>query len=108
VYLWDQAMLFSPVTFQLLGEATIDPENISCPEVGSAILATGYVGSDTQLPAGTPAKLKLEPAYYSNNAPGCPTLLTRVPPWVVRKIVERREQARRCVRRVCEPARARS
>jgi hypothetical protein len=91
VYLWDRAMLFSPVTFQLLGEATIDPANVSCPVGGSgAILATGYVGSDTQLPAGTPTKL--EPAYYSNSAPGCPTLLTRFPRRVMRQIVDRRER----------------
>jgi hypothetical protein len=91
VYLWDRAMLFSPVTFQLLGEATIDPANVSCPVGGAgAILATGYVGSDTQLPAGTPAKL--EPAHYSNSAPGCPTLLTSFPPRVARQIAERRER----------------
>jgi hypothetical protein len=90
VYLWDQAMLFSPATFQLLGEATIDPANVTCPEVGGAILKTGYVGSDTQLPAGTPTRL--ERAYYINSAPGCPTLLTRVPSWVVRRIAERRER----------------
>jgi hypothetical protein len=91
VYLWDRAMLFSPVSFQLLGEATIDPANVSCPVEGSgAILATGYVGSDTQLPAGTPTKL--EPAYYSNSAPGCPRLLASFPPRVLRQILERRER----------------
>jgi hypothetical protein len=67
------ALYFSPVTFQLLGEATTNAANVSCPVLGSfAILATGYVSSDTQLPAGTPTKP--EPAHYSNSAPGCPTL----------------------------------
>jgi hypothetical protein len=68
------ALYFSPVTFQLLGEATIDAANVSCPVLSSsAILATGYVSSDTQLPAGTPTKP--EPAYYSNSGPGCPALV---------------------------------
>ncbi len=75
------ALYFSPVTFQLLGEATINAANVSCPVLGSsAILATGFVSSDTQLPAGTPTKL--EPAYYSNSAPGCPTLV-QVPARIV-------------------------
>jgi hypothetical protein len=75
------ALYFSPVTFQLLGEATINAANVSCPVLSSsAILATGYVSSDTQLPAGTPAKV--EPAYYSNSAPGCPTLV-QVPARIV-------------------------
>ena len=75
------ALYFSPVTFQLVGEATINPANVSCPVPASyAILATGYVSSDTQMPAGTPARL--EPAYYSNTAPGCPTLV-QVPAQVV-------------------------
>jgi hypothetical protein len=86
-----QALYFSPVTFQLLGEARLsDAANVSCP-VGwsSAILATGYVSSDTQLPAGTPTKL--EPAYYSNSAPGCPTtLLTGTPPWMTRALQRER------------------
>jgi hypothetical protein len=90
-----QALYFSPVTFQLLGEARLsDAANLSCP-VGwsSAILASGYVSSDTQLPAGTPTKL--EPAHYSNSAPGCPTtLLTGTPPWM-RRAVERLEQRSR-------------
>jgi hypothetical protein len=96
-----QALYFSPVTFQLLGEAVLsDAANLSCPVDGStAILATGYVSSDTQLPAGTPTKLK--PAYYSNSAPGCPgTLLTGTPPWMrgklgqaaLRRLAERRER----------------
>jgi hypothetical protein len=68
------ALYFSPVTFQLLDEATINPADVSCPVPASyAILATGYVSSDTQLPAGTPTQL--EPAYFSNSAPGCPTLI---------------------------------
>jgi hypothetical protein len=94
-----QALYFSPVTFQLLGEAILsDAANLNCPVDGSsAILATGYVSSDTQLPAGTPTKL--EPAYYSNSAPGCPgTLLTGTPPWMrgkpgqaaLRRLAERR------------------
>jgi hypothetical protein len=75
------ALYFSPVTFQLLGEATINAANVSCPvPSSSAILATGYVSSDTQLPAGTP--VKLEPACYSNSAPGCPTLV-QVPAGIV-------------------------
>jgi hypothetical protein len=75
------ALYFSPATFQLLGEASIDAANVSCPVLGeSAILATGYVSSDTQLPAGTPTKP--EPAYYSNSAPGCPTL-AQVPVGIV-------------------------
>jgi hypothetical protein len=90
-----QALYVSPVTFQLLGEAVLsDAANVSCPVGGSsAILAAGYVSSDTQLPAGTPTKL--EPAYYSNSAPGCPTtLLTGTPPWMarVRQAAERRER----------------
>jgi hypothetical protein len=95
-----QALYFSPVTFQLLGEAVLsDAANLSCPVSGSsAILATGYVSSDTQLPAGTPTKL--EPAYYSNSAPGCPTLLVGPPPWMrgkpgqaaLRRLAERRER----------------
>jgi hypothetical protein len=73
------ALYFSPVTFQLLGDATIDPANVSCPvEYSAAVLATGYVSSDTQLSAGTPTKL--EPAHYSNSAPGCATLVVGVPP----------------------------
>jgi hypothetical protein len=73
------ALYFSQVTFQLLDEATINAVNVSCPVLASyAILATGYVNSDTQLSAGTPTQL--EPAYYSNSAPGCPTLLTGTPP----------------------------
>jgi hypothetical protein len=93
-----QALYFSPVTFQLLGEAILsDAANLNCPVDGSsAILATGYVSSDTQLPAGTPTKL--EPAYYSNSAPGCRTLLTGTPPWMrgregkaaLRRLAERR------------------
>jgi hypothetical protein len=76
-----RALYFSPVTFQLLGEATINPANVSCPVPASyAILATGYVGSDTRLPAGTPTRL--EPACYSNSAPGCPTLV-QVPAGIV-------------------------
>jgi hypothetical protein len=68
-----RALYFSPVTFQLLDEATISATKLSCPVLSSsAILATGYVSSDTQLPAGTPTRL--EPAYYSNSAPGCPSL----------------------------------
>ena len=75
------ALYFSPVTFQLLGEATINAANVRCPVLSScAILATGYVSSDTQLPAGRPTKL--EPAYYSNSAPGCPTL-AQVPAGIV-------------------------
>jgi hypothetical protein len=67
------ALYFSPVTFQQLGWATINAVNVSCPVLASsAVLATGYVSSDTKLPAGTPTKL--EPAYYSNSSPGCPTL----------------------------------
>jgi hypothetical protein len=73
------ALYFSPVTFQLLDEATINAADVSCPVLySSAILATGYVSSDTQLPAGTPTRL--EPAYYSNSAPGCPTLGVRAAP----------------------------
>jgi hypothetical protein len=91
-----QALYFSPVTFQLLGEAVLsDAANLSCP-VGwsSAILATGYVSSDTQLPAGAPTTL--EPAYYSNSAPGCPeTLLTGVPPWMARALQRERGQGPR-------------
>jgi hypothetical protein len=85
-----QALYFSPVTFQLLGEARLsDAANLGCPVAGaSAILATGYVSSDTQLPAGTPTKL--QPAYYSNSAPGCPTLLTGVPPWMARVLQHER------------------
>jgi len=95
-----QALYFSPDTFQLLGEAILsDAANLNCPVAGaSAILATGYVSSDTQLPAGTPTKL--EPAYYSNSAPGCPTtLLTGTPPWLhkpgqaaLRRLAERRKR----------------
>jgi hypothetical protein len=77
------ALYFSPVTFQLLDEATINAANVGCPVLYSAaILATGYVSSDTRLPTGTPAQL--EPAYYSNSAPGCPTLAVGVPPWKFR------------------------
>ena len=93
-----QALYFSPVTFQLLGEARLGDAavSVSCP-VGwsAAILATGYVSSDTRLPAGTPTKL--EPAYYSNSAVGCPTVLTGVPPWAkraeagLRRLAERRQ-----------------
>jgi hypothetical protein len=96
-----QALYVSPVTFQLLGEARLsDAANVSCP-VGwsSAILATGYVSSDTQLPAGTPTRL--ERAYYSNSVPGCPSSdLTSVPPWAkrveagLRRLEEKREQGR--------------
>jgi hypothetical protein len=65
------ALYFSPSTFQQLGWATISPVNVSCPVLASsAVLATGYVSSDTQLPPATPTRL--EPAYYSNSAPGCP------------------------------------
>jgi hypothetical protein len=68
------ALYFSPVTFQQLDSATINPVNVSCPVLASyAVLATGYVSSDTQLPHGTPTRL--EPAHYSNSAPGCPTLM---------------------------------
>jgi hypothetical protein len=68
------ALYFSPVTFQQLDSATINPVNVSCPVLASyAVLATGYVSSDTQLPHGTPTRL--EPAHYSNSAPGCPTLI---------------------------------
>jgi hypothetical protein len=75
------ALYFSPVTFQLLDQATINPAKVSCPVPGSyAILATGYVSSDTQMPTGTPTQL--EPAYYSNSAPGCPTLV-QVPARIV-------------------------
>lgn len=93
-----QALYFSPVTFQLLGEATISAANVSCPVLASsAILATGYVSSDTQLPTGTPTRL--EPAYYSNSAPGCPTLVVGVPPWMARPgkpgQASRRERGRR-------------
>jgi len=94
------ALYFSPVTFQLLGEATINAANLSCPVLSSsAILATGYVSSHTQLPAGTPTKLK--PAYYSNNAPGCPTLV-QVPAGIVTPrqlglwlLAQRRERGQR-------------
>ena len=75
------ALYLSPVTFQLLGEAMINAANVRCPVLSSsAILATGYVSSDTQLPAGTPTKL--EPAYYSNSALGCATL-AQVPAGIV-------------------------
>jgi hypothetical protein len=75
------ALYFSPVTFQLLGWAVTNAANVSCPVLASyAILATGYVSADTQLPAGTPTQL--EPAYYSNGAPGCPTLV-QVPAGIV-------------------------
>jgi hypothetical protein len=75
------ALYFSPVTFQLLGDATINAANVSCPVLASyAILATGYLDSDSQLPAGTPTRLK--PAHYSNGAPGCPTLVVGVAPWL--------------------------
>jgi hypothetical protein len=97
-----QALYVSPVTFQLLGEARLgDAANLNCP-VGwsAAILATGYVSSDTQLPAGTPTKL--ERAYYSNSVPGCPgTVLTSVPPWAkrfeagLRRFEEQRAQHQR-------------
>jgi hypothetical protein len=95
-----QALYFSPATFQLLGEAILsDPANLNCPVDGSsAILAAGYVNSDTQLPAGTPTKL--EPAHYTNSAPGCRTLLTGTPPWMrgrlgraaLRRLAERRDR----------------
>jgi hypothetical protein len=76
-----QALYFSPVTFQLLGWAVTNAANVSCPVSASyAILATGYVSSDTKLPAGTPARL--EPARYSNSAPGCPTLV-QIPAGIV-------------------------
>jgi hypothetical protein len=93
------ALYFSQVTFQLLDEATINAVNVSCPVLASyAILATGYVNSDTQLPAGTPTQL--EPAYYSNSAPGCPTLLVGTPPGMrgklskaaLRRLAERRKR----------------
>ena len=95
-----RALYFSLVTFQLLGEATINAANVSCPVPASyAILATGYVSSDTQLPAGTPTRL--EPAYYTNSAPGCPTLV-QVPAGIVQPrqlgswlLAQRREQGRR-------------
>jgi hypothetical protein len=75
------ALYFSPVTFQLLDEATINPANVSCPVLSSsAILATGYLSSDTQLPAGTPTKP--EPAYYSNSGCGGPTLV-QIPATIV-------------------------
>jgi len=68
------ALYFSPDTFQLLGEATISAASVSCPVLwSSAIVATGYVSSDTQLPTGTPTKL--ERAYYSNSEPGCSSLV---------------------------------
>jgi hypothetical protein len=71
-----QALYFSPVTFQQLGWATISAVSVSCPVLASsAVLASGYVSSDTQLPPGTPAQL--EPAHYSNSAPGCPTFVPR-------------------------------
>lgn len=87
-----QALYFSPVTFQLLGEAVMsDAANVGCP-VGwsSAILASGYVSSDTRRPAGTPTSL--EPAYYSNSAPGCPTLRTGVPPWAEKGQADERHE----------------
>jgi hypothetical protein len=95
-----QALYFSPVTSRLLGEATINPANVSCPVLWStAILATGYVSSDSQLPAGTPTRLA--PAYYSNSAPGCPTLV-QIPAGIVapRQLgswlrAQRRERPRR-------------
>lgn len=72
------ALYFSPVTFRQLGSATISAVNVSCPVLASsAVLATGYVSSDTHVPPGTPTRL--EPAYYSNSAPGCPTLDGRGP-----------------------------
>jgi hypothetical protein len=95
-----QALYFSPVTFQLLGEALLGAANVSCPVASSsAILATGYVSSDTQLPAGTPTKLKR--AYYSNSAPGCPTIRVGVPPLTKRAqaALRRRAEQRRRGRR---------
>jgi hypothetical protein len=72
------ALYFSPVTFQQVGWATISAVNVSCPVLASyAVLATGYVSSDTRVPADTPTQL--EPAHYSNSAPGCPTLVVRTP-----------------------------
>ena len=70
------ALYFSPVTFQELGWATISAVSVSCPVLASsAVLATGYVSSDTQVPPSTPTGL--EPAYYSNSAPGCPTFVVQ-------------------------------
>jgi hypothetical protein len=71
------ALYFDPSTFQLLDEAQISPAGVQCPVLSSyAILATGYVHSKFQLPAGTPARL--EHANYSNRVAGCPTI--PVPP----------------------------
>ena len=75
---WGQALFFSPVTDALLGWAQISTAGPQCPVYSSyAILATGYVSSTHQRPRGTPSAL--EPAYFTNRMPGCPSIATRQP-----------------------------
>lgn len=67
-----KAIFFDVSTSKVLGEAVFLGTNPACPPMWStAVLATGYVNSTTDLPPGTPAALK--PASFAKNVPGCPT-----------------------------------
>jgi hypothetical protein len=65
------ALFFDPASSTLLGWADISASGPQCPVTyEAAILATGYVGSQQQVPPGTPPSVQR--AYYSLNVRGCP------------------------------------
>jgi hypothetical protein len=65
------ALFFDPARSALLGWADISASGPQCPVAyEAAILATGYVGSQQQVPPGTPTSMQR--AYYSLNVRGCP------------------------------------
>ena len=66
-----QALFFDPATSAVLGVADIVGTQLDCPPASEyAVLASGYVSSKYQLPAG--AVTRLLPVTAASSAPGCP------------------------------------
>jgi len=65
------ALFFDPSTSAVLGTAELVGSRVQCPPGSEyAVLATGYVNSDRQLPPG--AQRSLKPVIWRRSAPGCP------------------------------------
>jgi hypothetical protein len=66
-----EALFFDPSTSVVLGVASLVGSRPQCPPASEdAVLASGYVSSKHQLPAGAPQSLK--PVTQPTSVPGCP------------------------------------
>ena len=66
-----QALFFDPSTSAVLGVAGLAGSKVQCPPMWEyAVLASGYVNSKHQLPAG--AQRSLKPVSWPRSATGCP------------------------------------